>query len=104
MSFEAKRNTPLPLWKARRCGVVIMPLPCYASHGKLDSRYHRYLCLILANNLADGVWFGPAWGSGMWVFTWKDEGMQPGAAFVLSIVAGICFGVLMAASLVAKGS
>lgn len=43
MSFEAKKEHSIAIWKARRYGVVIMPLPCYASHGKLDSRYHRYL-------------------------------------------------------------
>lgn len=54
-------------------------------------------CLILANNLADGGMVGPAWGICMWFSSWKDSGMQPGVAFVSSIVAGICFGVLMAA-------
>ena len=48
------------------------------------------------NNLADGgmVWY--VVGICMWFSSWKDSGMQPGVAFVSSIVAGICFGVLMA--------
>nr|WP_321139791.1 DUF6404 family protein [Escherichia coli] len=54
-------------------------------------------CLILANHFVDGWMVGPAWGICMWFFTWKDTGIQLGTAFVSSVVAGICFGVLMAA-------
>ena len=98
MSFEAKKERAIAImesknmWRSNyappllrlawKAGFKIPPLP-FASFWQIT--------------LLMGVWFGPAWGISMWFFTWKDEGMQPGAAFVLSIVAGICFGVLMAA-------
>ncbi|MEH2727512.1 DUF6404 family protein, partial [Klebsiella pneumoniae] len=66
-------------WKA---GLKIPPLP-FATFWQIT--------------LLMGGWFGPAWGICMWFSSWKDSGMQPGVAFVSSIVAGICFGVLMAA-------
>ena len=82
-ALKLKRNTLLPSWKARGCGEVIMPLLCYTSHGKLDSRYHRYLCLILANHFVDGwmVWSGM--GDLYVVFTWKDTGDTTGHCICL---------------------
>lgn len=65
-------------WKA---GLKIPPLP-FASFWQIT--------------LLMGGWFGRH-GDLYVVFTWKDTGIQPGTAFVSSVVAGICFGVLMAA-------
>lgn len=54
-------------------------------------------CLVLANNLADGrlVWSGM--GDLYVVLFMEGQWYATGVAFVSSIVAGICFGVLMAA-------
>jgi hypothetical protein len=44
-----------------------------------------------------GVWFAIGWGVIMWLFVWRGED-QPAAVFVtVSIVAGVLFGITMAA-------
>lgn len=98
MSFEDKKEraltimeskkmwrsnyAPLLLRLAWKVGLKVPPLP-FASFWQIT--------------LLMGLWFGPVWGICMWFSSWKDSGMQPSAALVSSIVAGICFGVLMAA-------
>lgn len=98
MSFEAKKEHAIAIMESKKmwrsnyappllrlawkAGLKIPPLP-FATF--------RQITLLM------GGWFGPAWGICMWFSSWKDSGMQPGVAFVSSIVAGICFGVLMAA-------
>lgn len=97
MGFEAKKKHAIAIMESKRmwrsnyappllhlawkAGLKIPPLP-FASFWQIT--------------LLMGGWFGPAWGICMWFFTWKDTGIQPGTAFVSSVVAGICFGVLMA--------
>lgn len=66
------------LWKI---GIKIPPLP-FASFWQVT--------------LLTGTLFGPVWGLLMWVFLWKSAGMLPTVAIIMSIVAGISFGVLMA--------
>ncbi len=98
MSFEAKKERAIAImdskkmWRSNyappllrlawKAGLKVPPLP-FASFWQIT--------------LLTGVGFGPAWGICMWFFTWKDTGMLPGVAFVLSIFAGIMFGVCMAA-------
>jgi Family of unknown function (DUF6404) len=47
--------------------------------------------------LAMGAFFAIAWGIVMWLFLWRGENMPPVAAFGVSILAGLLFGVIMAA-------
>lgn len=96
-ALKLKRNTLLPSWKARGCGEVIMPLLCYLAWKAGLKIPPLPFASFWQITLLMGGWFGPAWGICMWFFTWKDTGIQPGTAFVSSVVAGICFGVLMAA-------
>lgn len=97
MGFEAKKKHAIAIMESKRMWRSNYAPPLLHLAWKADSRYHRYLCLILANHFVDGwmVWSGM--GDLYVVFTWKDTGIQPGTAFVSSVVAGICFGVLMAA-------
>lgn len=43
-----------------------------------------------------GLFFGPVWGLIMWFFTWRCMGMPVIVAIVMSALAGIIFGILMA--------
>lgn len=72
---------PLLLRLAWKAGLKIPPLP-FASFWQIT--------------LLMGGWFGSVWGIFMWFFIWRSTGVQPGIALVLSIIAGICFGIFMA--------
>lgn len=90
MGFEAKKKHAIAIMESKKmwrsnyappllhlawkAGLKIPPLP-FASFWQIT--------------LLMGGWFGPAWGICMWFFTWKDTGIQPGTAFVSSVVAGI---------------
>ena len=87
MGFEAKKKHAIAIMESKRmwrsnyappllhlawkAGLKIPPLP-FASFWQIT--------------LLMGGWFGPAWGICMWFFTWKDTGIQPGTAFVSSVV------------------
>lgn len=43
MSFEAKKEHSIAIMESKKMWRCNYAPPCYASHGKLDSRYHRYL-------------------------------------------------------------
>ncbi|MFC6588266.1 DUF6404 family protein [Sulfitobacter pacificus] len=43
------------------------------------------------------LWFGPVWGVLMWFASWRGQGFSLLSAVGASAVAGILFGVLMAA-------
>src|ERR1700687_157801 len=47
--------------------------------------------------LTMGAFFAIAWGIFMWLCLWRGEDMPPVAGFGVSIMAGLLFGVIMAA-------
>lgn len=97
MGFEAKKKHAIAIMESKRMWRSNYALLCYTRMESWTQDTTATFCLILANHFVDGwmVWSGM--GICMWFFTWKDTGIQPGTAFVSSVVAGICFGVLMAA-------
>src|SRR5439155_21462050 len=50
-----------------------------------------------ANFVSAGVWFGVVWGLLMWFTVWLHQGMSPYAAFDAALLAGVLFGLCMAA-------
>lgn len=61
---------------------VHLPLPHFVSFGRVA--------------LVSGGFFGPAWGALMWFAIWRHQ-MQPIAALAITLVAGIVFGLTLAA-------
>ncbi|EPH2693875.1 DUF6404 family protein [Klebsiella aerogenes] len=98
MCFERKKERALAImeskkmWRSNyappllrglwRLGLRIPPLP-FASFWQIT--------FIM------GFGFGLVWGLIMWLFTWKDMGVQPSWAILRSLSGGILFGVMMAA-------
>jgi len=67
------------LW---RMGIEVPP-PHFASFGSIA--------------LMMGLYFGVAWGLFMWFVIWRDENMPIVIAVITSVLAGVLFGVAMAA-------
>lgn len=73
-----------PLWRLAWLLGWRMPLPAAMPFGKL-----------LAVN---AVFFAVAWGVLMWLMTWRAEGHSPFRMVSTSLVAGVTFGAITAAS------
>ncbi|MEM6587227.1 MAG: DUF6404 family protein [Pseudomonadota bacterium] len=46
--------------------------------------------------LVQGGFFGPLFGSFMYVLVWRDDGMTPAAAIFLTVLSVVLFGLTMA--------
>lgn len=98
MSFEEKKERAIAIMESKKMwrsnyappllrilwktGARVPPLP-FASFWQVT--------------LLMGTWFAPVWGLLMWFSIWKSAGMLPTVAIVVSIVAGVSFGILMGA-------
>jgi hypothetical protein len=54
--------------------------------------------------LGMGGFFGLFWGAAMWLFFWMRQGASAELVLGASLLAGVCFGLLMAAYLRAVAS
>ena len=51
---------------------------------------------FVGNALVAGVFFGSIWGFLMWLFLWRQQAVPATAPIVLTVVAGLFFGIAMA--------
>lgn len=76
------QSLPLPILLLRKLGK--RPLPPH---------YDRFWRAALVQ----GGFFGPFFGAFMYLFAWRNDGMSAAGAIMMSLLAGLFFGVSMSA-------
>lgn len=83
--------------RAQRVGLYTSAPPIYRLAWTLGFHirpplYQSFAALALGM----GTWFGVTWGLVMWILPWRDEGRSVISMLVLSLFAGVFFGLAMA--------
>lgn len=98
--FDTRLQKALALFEARGMRRSTYAPPLFQLLWKLGARVPPPLMAGFgANVLLMGGFFGIFWGALMWVLMWGRQGMPAGAAWLLAGLAGLLFGLMMAAYL-----
>lgn len=98
MSFEKRKEAAMQelkesgIWKSNSMPPALIILWKLGVKAK-PPHYNSFL----KNALSTGLWFAAAWGVLMWLVQWRSIGLSVSGAIVSSLVAGVIFGVAMAA-------
>lgn len=98
MSFEKRKEAAIQelkesgIWKSNSMPPALLILWKLGVRAR-PPHYNSFL----ENALVMGLWFAAAWGALMWLFQWRNLGLPASGALASALVAGIFFGVAMAA-------
>lgn len=96
-TFEIQRAAALKLLEATGMRAGNYSPPAVRLFWRLGFKVPPpHFASFTAMALFNGTWFAVAWGSTMWLFVWRSQGMLLGAAAVGAAIAGAFFGLVMA--------
>jgi hypothetical protein len=98
MSFEEKRQAALAMLAATGMWRSNYAPPLYRLLWRLGIKVPPPHFASFRSNFAfPGICFGVLWGLLMWLMFWSNQGVPIQRAIILSAVAGVFFGLAMAA-------
>lgn len=98
MTFEQKKERAIALMESKNMWKSSYAPPLIRGLWKLGLKIPPLPFMpFWQTTLITGIFFGPAWGLIMWFFSWEHMEMSLSGAIFASFMAGILFGILMAA-------